>query len=280
MKNSIVLIAALIFTTGAFSRAQESSESKKLQRTVRLLVVGSHPRPIFELHGGEIVEATPPTAEIPPRQIELISPKKGRDDDGDSAGTFSPNLNRITIIDGVKSGDNLKLRLSRPNLPGENLETTCDLGREQWPLIIISRSPGPEGWNKPLTKILDLSAVNLPARRALFVNLTPLRYRAAFDSQLGEIAANDLHSFTLANGDAPVRFRIDAVGANGQTKTMLNSSYRVPATDRLLLVAFPDNLAMGPVPVGIQILTDPANPTKERMKSAHKNGPGEAGSGG
>lgn len=78
-----------------------------------------------------------------------------------------------------------------------------------------------------------------------------------------EQAAGEVMSI-CAPGDAPVKYRVDAVGKNNEAVTLASNAYRLDKDSRLIILAIPNANAQGRAPVSLRILTDPVN-----MKNAN-----------
>ena len=89
----------------------------------------------------------------------------------------------------------------------------------------------------------------------MLVNLSPFPLKVGVDSSNKNVNAGQIAIFPLDPGDAPARYRVDAVGNNGSA-TVANSAYRVDNNSRLIMVVIPDRHAQGNAPVSLRLLTD------------------------
>jgi len=262
MKTSILLSAILalgILPSIAFAQAPDGAKEKP-KRTLRLLVAGVRPMPVFEQHGDKIVEVDPPPEIIPPTSLELLGGDKPGDGTKAQPNKFSAWPNELAMVPGYKGGAQIRLRLLRPLLAKAPTppELTCDLAEMLSPLILLNADPGQEGWQKPIATVVDLSAEKLPARSVLLVNLSPIPLKARFEETIVELRGKETKSLKLAAEEpADIRFRIDAV-ASDSSYPIVNSTYQVPADSRLIVLAIPNPRgAQGAAPVSLKMLVDP-----------------------
>lgn len=240
-----LLIPSLITSSLAQAGQDQSSDSKepKLTRTLRIILAGSRPLPVFEKQGEKYVEVTPPLSQLPPTAFAFTDPSHAPHPKANAPreAEFSAWANELTQINRYKGPAKLQLTLKRPLVEPSGTSTPlhCDLGKTLHPLVIIHPDSGSAGWDKPQTQVLDMSPAKRPARSVIVVNLSELPIKIYLTKKGVFIPPSKSAILkTPSSGKESFRYRIDA--SNGKKLvTVSNSSYRINDNSRIIILALP-----------------------------------------
>ncbi|MEO8614676.1 MAG: hypothetical protein ABI600_06005 [Luteolibacter sp.] len=256
--KSLPIIALLLGTSFSFAQNAASNQNKEdaVTRDVRFVIAGTRPLPVFKMQGNESVEVDPPSELIPPTAIEILSGKEDLPASTKTPTKIVASTNMIAPLPGLKSVSKIRLKLSRPMFDSAaSQEVECDLGDIIRPLIVISASPGKGAWDSPQVRVIDVSNQAFPIRHAMLINLSSIPLMVGIDATTTKIDPTNRGLFPLAPGDAPTRYRVDAIGPTGSV-TIANSAYRVGANSRLIMMAIPDRSPQGQAPISLRMVTD------------------------
>ncbi|MCP5537148.1 MAG: hypothetical protein H7A51_13085 [Akkermansiaceae bacterium] len=262
MLRSTVIHTAFIFIalwlTPKTLCAQDEEEQPV--RTLRVMIAGTRPLPVFEKSGNVYIEVDPPVSQLPPTSFAFANAAhapKGKPG-VETQTSFSAWPNELVRIKNYKGPATLPLTLRRPLVQkaGANCDVSCELGEALDPLIFIRANPGSAGWSSPVTEVIDMSPARMPANSAVVVNYTKLPLAVYFTKRPLVLRPNSHKSTRLPVVDGPVRYRIDT-SVNGKTVTVSNSSYKLQKNSRLIILALPSPAKAKGNPVALRMINDP-----------------------
>lgn len=231
-------------------------------RTVRLLIAGRRPMPVFEQRGDKYLEVEPPLKVVCPTLVEIgEEPKSGVPQSAEDAKKRQRgvSMNQVVKLENYKGSSQLRLKLLRPHVAQSVTPpvVTCSLGDMLEPLVVISAEDSNKAWENPLVQVIDLAPQKVPARTVIAVNLSKVPLAAFFESAQTAISPQSVRTVALPASTSEVfRFRVDAQTGKGNVP-LVNSSYQLSARNRLILLAIPNpQAAQGMPPLSLQMVVD------------------------
>lgn len=231
-------------------------------RTVRLLIAGRRPMPVFEQRGDKYLEVEPPLKVVCPSLVEIgEEPKSGvpQNEEETKKRQRGVSMNQVVKLVNYKGSSQLRLKLLRPHTTQTSAPSvvTCALGDMLEPLVVISAEDSSRAWENPLVQVIDLASQKVPARTVIAVNLSKVPLAAYFESAQTAISPQSVRTVALPSLASDVfRFRVDAQTAKGNVP-LVNSSYQLAARNRLILLAIPNpQAAQGMPPLNVQMVVD------------------------
>jgi len=246
----------LLLPVSVASVLHAQNPDQAIPRNLRFLTVGGYPPPTFEKQNGTWMEVDPPAKWIPPRGIKP-KPEPGVTPAPETKVVESIlRFNEIAYVPAYRCPAKLRLSLESVSGAGKSeKEISCELGGLVEPLILIFADPQ-GGWDQPQIRVMDFSAAAFPVGTTCVFNLTPFLLGTKVENIKGDLAPNQRKIIPTSGAiDRPLRYRVD-VTANSTTVPLANSSYRLRAEERFLIVAIPDATIKNRPPVNLRLITD------------------------
>ena len=236
----------------------QRSDAPPLIRTLRIIVAGKRPLPVFEQRGNKVVEVDPPLSAFPPRSFSFTPSHAPRVKGSPGKVSHSAWPNQLVHLKNYKGPAILPLKLTRPLLGGESQQVNCNLGEAINPLVVLHADSKSPGWLSPKAMVIDMNPEKIPARSVTLINLSGVALKIYLNRD-GQVIPPSRHRtlrIPTASKEA-VRYRIDASDGKELIK-VANSSYRVSENSRLLIIALPGHKTKGsPFPrPKISMITD------------------------
>lgn len=266
MTIRLTLTASLctIFLINPISGQTQTPEEKdedRPTRTLRVMVTGVRPLPVYKRNGDKYVEVEPPLRLMPPTSVAFAEPAhipKPKNKDEPAALNYSAWPNQLVRIDNYNGPSTLPLLLRRPLIQdAADQQVTCNLGKSTQPLILLHASANAEAWSSPHATIIDMSPEKTPAHSAVIVNFSPRPLAVYFTTKPVFIQPNGHATIKIPTSDKDsIRYRIDTKVDN-KVVTVTNSSYRLEKNTRLIMIASPAQGNVKTNPLDFRIINDP-----------------------